>query len=118
MPEAARLKDTTLCAYTTAHCPHPPPPDGNGKHSGSTPGIISTGSPNVFTNSRHAARVTDQTDEWTVPSCTTGTGVIISGSGTVFINGLKAARKGDTVSPHTDVLGKVTSGSHNVYIGG
>lgn len=123
MPEAARLTDDTLCAYTESYCPHPEYDDegdyiGKEHPGGSTPGNINSGSPNVFTNGLPAARITDTSGEWTVPDCTTGTGVIISGSGNVFINGLKAARKGDTVDPHTDVNGVITTGSPNVFIGG
>lgn len=123
MAEAARLTDSTLCAYTYDYCSHPIyDDDGNiiGKEhpGGSTPGLIDKGSPNVFINGLPAARMTDTSDEWTVPSCSTGTGVIIGGSGNVFINGLPAARKGDAVSPHTDIPGEITSGSGNVFIGG
>lgn len=123
MAKAARLKDSTLCAYTKNHCPHPTYDDDgnvNGKkhNGGSTPGLINKGSPNVFINGLPAARLTDTTAEWTIPSCTTGIGTVISGSSTVFINGLPAARKGDAIKPHTDVNGKITSGSSNVYIGG
>ena len=118
MPAAARLTDSTMCAYTSAHCGHPKPKGGKEHPGGSTPGNISTGSPNVSTNGLPAARITDSTDETTSPYCTSGTGTVSAGSSTVFINGLKAARKGDLVVPHTDVNGKITSGSGNVTIGG
>lgn len=118
MAEAARITDSTLCAYTAAHCPHPDGKGGKKHPGGSTPGIINKGSSNVFINGLKAARKTDTSGEWTVPDCTTGTGTIIGGSGTVFINGLSAARLGDEVQPHTDVNGVITSGSGNVFIGG
>lgn len=118
MPAAARLTDSTMSAYSSGWCSHTDD-KGRKKHpGGSTPGNISTGSNNVTINGLKAARVTDSTKEWTVPSCTTGTGTVSAGSGTVFINGLEAARKGDLVVPHTDINGKITSGSGNVTIGG
>ena len=123
MPSAARITDATLCAYTSAHCPHPMyDSDGNyiGKEhpGGSTPGNINSGSSNVIINGLKAARITDTTKETTSPYCTSGTGTISAGSSTVFINGLKAARLGDLVVPHTDVNGTIISGSGDVIIGG
>lgn len=123
MAEAARITDSTLCAYSSSYCSHDEyddegEPCGKKHPGGSTPGLIDKGSPNVFINGLKAARMSDTSNEWTVPLCTTGKGTIVGGSGSVFINGLPAARKGDAVSPHTDIAGKITSGSGNVYIGG
>lgn len=118
MAAAARITDSTMCAYSSAHCSHPKPKGGKKHPGGSTPGNISSGSSTVFTNGLRAARITDSTDETTSPYCSSGSGTVTAGSSTVFINGLRAARKGDEVSPHTDIKGTITSGSGNVFIGG
>ncbi|MFV3383177.1 RHS repeat-associated core domain-containing protein [Pseudomonas sp. NY15354] len=74
-------------------------------------GKIRTASPNVFINSRKAARV-----EKSVAECDKHPGPvqIAEGSTNVFINSLAATRKGDKLT----CGGKITSGSDNVIIGG
>ncbi|SBT16760.1 Ribonuclease YxiD [Marinomonas gallaica] len=82
---AARLTDIHACPI------HPP-------------NAIIQGSPNVFTDSLPAARVTDK------EACTAA---IVAGSAGVFINGLPAARLSDPTSHG----GKIATGSPDVFIG-
>lgn len=74
-------------------------------------GTILTASPNVFINSRKAARV-----EKSLGACSKHPGQvqIAKGSTNVFINGVAAARKGDKLTCGATISG----GSNNVYIGG
>ena len=84
---AARLLDIHACPIP-GHVPNP----------------IVQGSPDVYTNSRNAARVTDK------EACGSA---ILSGSAGVFINGLAATRLTDP----TTHGGKIVTGSFNVFIG-
>ena len=74
-------------------------------------GTILTASPNVFINSRKAARV-----EKSIGACDKHPGPvqIAEGSTNVFINGVAAARKGDKLTCGATISG----GSNNVFIGG
>ncbi|WP_122523817.1 RHS repeat-associated core domain-containing protein [Pseudomonas viridiflava] len=74
-------------------------------------GTITTGSPDVYINSRKAAHV-----EKSIAACEKHPGPvkIAEGSTNVFINGVAAARKEDKIT----CGGKITSGSNNVFIGG
>ena len=74
-------------------------------------GTITTASPNVFINSRKAARV-----EKSIGACDKHPGPvqIAEGSTNVFINSVAAARKGDKLTCGATI----TSGSGNVIIGG
>ena len=74
-------------------------------------GTITTASPNVFINSRKAARV-----EKSIGACDKHPGPvqIAEGSTNVFINGVAAARKGDKLTCGATISG----GSNNVFIGG
>ena len=82
-------------------------------HDACVPVPIITGSPDVFINSRPAARVTDT---FAVHSCMIHpphSDVIAAGSATVFVNGLSAARLGDSVV----IGGTIAEGSPDVWIG-
>jgi uncharacterized Zn-binding protein involved in type VI secretion len=60
---------------------------------GSHGGVVSTGSPDTFVNSRPVARVGDIYD------CPVhGPNPIVEGSGDVFVNGNAVARVGDTTA--------------------
>ncbi|CAI3797792.1 putative deoxyribonuclease RhsA [Pseudomonas sp. MM221] len=74
-------------------------------------GTITTASPNVFINSRKAARV-----EKSIGACDKHPGPvqIAEGSTNVFINSVAAARKGDKLTCGATISG----GSDNVIIGG
>ncbi|MGN8262176.1 DUF6531 domain-containing protein, partial [Pseudomonas sp. SMSB3] len=74
-------------------------------------GTITTASPNVFINSRKAARV-----EKSIGACDKHPGPvqIAEGSTNVFINSVAAARKGDKLTCGASI----SSGSDNVIIGG
>ena len=99
MPEAARVDDKHKCP-----CPTPQ------AHVGGP--IIKAASPTVETNTKEAARATDQL------MCTPVglKNFIVTGSQTVEINGKLAARKTDfTMHPGR---GKIVEGSANVIIGG
>ncbi|MET3052349.1 RHS repeat-associated core domain-containing protein [Pseudomonas alkylphenolica] len=74
-------------------------------------GTIATASPNVFVNSRKAARV-----EKSLGACDKHPGPvqIAEGSTNVFINSVAAARKGDKLTCGATISG----GSDNVIIGG
>ena len=74
-------------------------------------GTITTASPNVFINSRKAARV-----EKSIGACDKHPGPvqIAEGSTNVFINSVAAARKGDKLTCGATISG----GSDNVVIGG
>ena len=74
-------------------------------------GTIETASPNVFINSRKAARV-----EKSIGACDKhpGSVQIAEGSTNVFINSVAAARKGDKLTCGATISG----GSGNVIIGG
>ncbi|WP_415639464.1 RHS repeat-associated core domain-containing protein, partial [Pseudomonas plecoglossicida] len=74
-------------------------------------GTITTASPNVFINSRKAARV-----EKSIGACDKHPGPvqIAEGSTNVFINSVAAARKGDKLTCGATITG----GSGNVTIGG
>ncbi|TDF75918.1 PAAR domain-containing protein, partial [Pseudomonas sp. H9] len=74
-------------------------------------GTITTASPNVFINSRKAARV-----EKSIGACDKHPGPvqIAEGSTNVFINSVAAARKGDKLTCGATI----SSGSGNVIIGG
>ena len=74
-------------------------------------GTITTASPNVFINSRKAARV-----EKSIGACDKHPGPvqIAEGSTNVFINSVAAARKGDKLTCGATISG----GSGNVIIGG
>ncbi len=74
-------------------------------------GTITTASPNVFINSRKAARV-----EKSIGACDKYPGPvqIAEGSTNVFINSVAAARKGDKLTCGASI----SSGSDNVIIGG
>lgn len=118
--KAAKVGDKTKGSFTKSWCKHPIyDDDGNviGKEhpGGVVNGVIKTGSPNVFINGKPAARVGDSVAETSV--CTNGTGKITEGSKTVFVNGKPKARLADNVDEHTDVDGKVTTSSNNVFIG-
>lgn len=100
MPPASRLDD--IC---TGHECFPPR-------------NATSGSPNVFINSRAAHR---QGDSWAVHACThpdmphgSHAGSLGAGSSTVFVNGKQLARVGDPVSCGSSVA----SGSSNVFAGG
>jgi uncharacterized Zn-binding protein involved in type VI secretion len=96
MPDAARIDDNHTCPKTAPRA-----------HTG---GPVTEGSPDVETNARKAARVTDRA------RCTpvAQNDYIQYGSATVEINGLPAARKTD----RTKHGGQVAVGSDNVEIGG
>ena len=82
-----------------------------GSTYGDTTGDITTGSPNVLTNGRPAARAIADIaicDEHNLPQ------QIATGSTTVFINGMPAARLGD----HTVCDARISTASNNVIIGG
>ncbi|WP_085679622.1 MULTISPECIES: RHS repeat-associated core domain-containing protein [unclassified Pseudomonas] len=74
-------------------------------------GTITTASPNVFINSRKAARV-----EKSIGACDKHPGPvqIAEGSTNVFINSVAAARKGDKLTCGATISG----GSDNVIVGG
>lgn len=118
--KAAKVGDKTKGSFTYSWCKHYIyDSDGHvtGKRhpGGVVNGVIKSGSPNVFVNGKPAARVGDPVTETSV--CTNGTGHIVNGSRTVFVNGKPKARLTDTVDEHTDVDGKVTSSSNNVFVG-
>lgn len=119
MAMAAKVGDKTKGSFTYSWCKHPIYKNGHvvgKKHPGGiVNGIIKTGSPNVFINGKPAARVGDSVTETSV--CTNGTGRITNGSRTVFVNGKPKARLSDNVNEHTDVDGKVTTSSNNVFVG-
>lgn len=118
--KAARVGDKTQGRFTSSWCKHYIY-NNNGtvigkRHPGGVVnGVIKSGSPNVFINRKPAARVGDPVTESSV--CTNGTGYITNGSRTVFVNGKPKARLTETVDEHTDVDGKVTSSSNNVFVG-
>ena len=74
-------------------------------------GVIITGSPNTFINSRMAVRHAERTQ------CSHGVFMVSHASASVFINSLGAARVSDVV-PCPVAPGVITTGSHNVFIGG
>jgi YD repeat-containing protein len=82
-----------------------------GRAMASRAGVITTGSPNVYTNSRAAAYVQLSTVNCGKDSPQQ---VMAEGSGNVYINGLPAVRRGDS----TTCDGKVAEHSNNVRIGG
>ena len=73
---------------------------------GPTSGRISDGSPDVYINGRHAARVADPE--------TCDAGKVAQGSSSVSVNGRPAARVGDKVTCGAVII----EGSSNVFIGG
>lgn len=96
--------------------------DDGGKHTGDpwspSPHPITEGSPDVFINSKEAAREGDATTTHSKGSTTHNPSPqpppkISGGSGTVFINSKAAARKGDSI----DCGSKIDTGSSNVSIG-
>jgi len=96
MPGAARIGDTA-----SGHACFPPTP-------------IIQGSPNVYTNSIPAARVSDAVLLHGCGKCPPHPRNIAKGSSSVFINGMAAARIGDAIN----CGGSVSAGSGNVIIGG
>jgi len=92
---AARLGD-----IGSEHIPFPPTP-------------IVSGSSNVHTNSRPAARLGDSLMPHAAPSSPLHGRSIAAGASTVFINSKPAARVGDSIN----CGGKVSTGSGNVFIG-
>lgn len=79
-------------------------------------GPVTSGSQDVFINSKPAARVKDQ--GVAVPCCNKNTYMIQQGSPTVFINGKPAARVGD-MTQHCQIYPGtlIANGSLNVFIG-
>ena len=92
---AARLGD-----IGSEHIPFPPTP-------------IVSGSSNVHTNSRPAARLGDSLIPHAAPSSPLHGRSIAAGASTVFINSKPAARVGDSIN----CGGNVSTGSGNVFIG-
>ena len=82
-------------------------------HGAYPPTPVVSGSPNVFTNNRPAARKGDSVLLHAAPKKPPHGRSIAAGSGTVFINGKPAARVGDGIS----CGGSVSTGSGNVAIG-
>lgn len=82
-----------------------------GKMFSSPSGAITSGSLNVFVNSRNAAFATSST-----VTCSKHTPVplVAEGSGNVFYNQLPAARKGDAITCGA----KIDDGSQNTFVGG
>jgi len=75
-------------------------------------GHIISGSPDVYTNGRPAARAS-----LSVVVCSKrghGANLVAEGSSKVYINGMPASRVGD----HSSCGGKISAGSSNVFIGG
>jgi uncharacterized Zn-binding protein involved in type VI secretion len=77
-----------------------------------TAGQIITGSGNVYTNGKPAARA--HLDKAKCDKHGPGPKVLAQGSDSVYINGVPAARVGD----RTECDGKISAGSPNVSIGG
>ncbi len=102
MPGASRVGDYTLCWETVEN-------ERGEKECIPLENSIASGSPNVFINGRHAAKV---------GSTTTHPCTVVSGSATVFINSSHAARIGDLLSCFCGTQGHITGGSTNVFIGG
>ena len=78
--------------------------------------VMSSGSPDVFTNGIMTIRQGDQTVVHTIPSgdsCVPHTVPLISGSSTVFVNGKQCGRIGDPID-----AGQLSGGSSNVFAGG
>ena len=106
MPAAARVTDSTsgICDIGAKCCSH-------GRN-----GACSNGSNNVFVNGLSAHRYSDE------GNCHCPHGGIFNtseGSFSVFSNGLPMARAGDsTVCQGCGQMGRITSGSSNVFIGG
>ena len=75
-------------------------------------GQIKTGSANVFTNGKPAARA--HVDTATCDQHGSAPQILAQGSDSVYINGLPAARVGD----RTVCDAKISAGSGNVFIGG
>lgn len=127
MPPAARLGDNIQ--QSTPHCHatiHPAAPVPTAAPHPGLPLAIIKGSPTVTIGGQSAARVSDQSQPCTLPSCTpAGPGMISKGSATVMINGLPAARVGDMtahsscVAPIPAPTGQVMPpGCPTVMIGG
>ena len=76
--------------------------------------VIASGSPDVFINTRAAARVGDPSTTHLVPGapCFPHVSKIIAGSPNVFVNNLALARQGDALSACT----KIAQGSPNVSV--
>ena len=110
--EAARQNDSVRGTTSGEHSGHedPHPPE-------TFYGSITSGcSGSVFINGRPAATVGSITTERD-DCCGISYGSVSGGSSTVFINGKPAARNGDALHPHTGI-GRVSSGSPDVFIGG
>ena len=106
MSAATRIGDNTsgLCDVGCDECPH-----------GRT-GTNSSGSSNVFINSKAAHR---DGDNIAIACPHGGSGVSTGGSSSVFINGKAATRTGDGTSCMVcGQGGSHSNGSPNVFIGG
>lgn len=105
MPKAARLTDKSNCpsdSHGNLCCPH------------NVTGPAVTGSPNVNINGLKALRLGDEGVH--SQCCGPNTWECIEGSHTVFINGKPAVRFGDKTQ-HCGGIGKIITGSDNVFIG-
>ena len=115
MAKAARKGDTTSGTFSEEHHGHTPP--GPVHDSGTSNGVIISGSNNVLINNKLAVKKDDliQSND----DCGTDTdGRIDTGSTTVSINGKPAARKGDKIkTPYASNIEITGSCSDNVEIG-
>ena len=104
MTRIARVTDEHrgVCSHGAPCCPH------------SVVGRIVTGSPDVFANGFHVARLNDRVKH-NCPHC--GTGHISSASGSVFANGMPVARLGDSVT-YPGGSGTIAAASPDVFAGG
>lgn len=82
-------------------------------HEAWHPSPITSGSGDVITNGKPAARVGDTVEQHTRPGSSPHGRAIAAGASNVFINGKPAARVGDAI----DCGGVVETGSGNVFIG-
>lgn len=78
--------------------------------------VIASGSPDVFINTRAAARVGDPSTTHLRPAapCVAHVSTIAAGSPNVFVNNLPLARQGDPLTACT----RIAQGSPNVFANG
>lgn len=105
MPPQCRLGDKSKVPSDKHGCPACP-------HT--CIGPATSGSPNVFVNSKAATRVGDTGVH--AGCCGPNTWKAVAGSATVFINGRAAHRKGDK-DQHCGGGGNMIEGSPNVFVG-
>lgn len=105
MAKAARMTDNANCpsdSHGNRCCPH------------NVTGPAVSGSPNVNINGLKALRVGDNGVH--SACCGSNTWVASEGSDTVFVNGKPLVRFGDKTN-HCGGIGKIITGSDNVFVG-